>query len=397
MRLTELIRISFRALAANKRRSFLTMLGIIIGIASVVTILSLGNGIKAATVKNLQADTQGQQTAEITFNPNSSGDADAGFKESDVALAKQTAPDKIQKVVIKHEKERLQVMGQLANADTTMSVTLVNKTKPNVSLIAGSGFNQDSLQADGQDALISKNLAKKIFHGNSAALHSSLILGTKSYNIAGVFSPPKSNYSALDVEVLVPEKAYRAGQLSQEGRKLAITYKRGSDVGHLSKNVVKQLKKSASEHRSGSYEYFDYGELLKGIGNVISGLTLFVSAIAGISLLIAGVGVMNMMYISASERSQEIGIRMAVGATPAEIMKQFLLESVMLTLTGGIIGLLVGAMDAWLIAMFLPFKPVVTVGSIVGTFAISSIVGIVFGLLPAKSAANKNLIDILKS
>ncbi|MBE7901824.1 FtsX-like permease family protein, partial [Paenibacillus polymyxa] len=83
-------------------------------------------------------------------------------------------------------------------------------------------------------------------------------------------------------------------------------------------------------------------------GNVISGLTLFVSAIAGISLLIAGVGVMNMMYISASERSQEIGIRMAVGATPAEIMKQFLLESVMLTLTGGIIGLLVGAMDAWL-------------------------------------------------
>ena len=142
MRLTELIRISFRALAANKRRSFLTMLGIIIGIASVVTILSLGNGIKAATVKNLQADTQGQQTAEITFNPNSSGDADAGFKESDVALAKQTAPDKIQKVVIKHEKERLQVMGQLANADTTMSVTLVNKTKPNISLIAGSDNDQ---------------------------------------------------------------------------------------------------------------------------------------------------------------------------------------------------------------------------------------------------------------
>ena len=205
MRLTELIRISFRALAANKRRSFLTMLGIIIGIASVVTILSLGNGIKAATVKNLQADTQGQQTAEITFNPNSSGDADAGFKESDVALAKQTAPDKIQKVVIKHEKERLQVMGQLANADTTMSVTLVNKTKPNVSLIAGSGFNQDSLQAAGQDALISKNLAKKIFHGTSAAFHSSLLLGTKRSNIAWVLSPPKSTYSPLAVAVLCPE------------------------------------------------------------------------------------------------------------------------------------------------------------------------------------------------
>jgi putative ABC transport system permease protein len=106
---------------------------------------------------------------------------------------------------------------------------------------------------------------------------------------------------------------------------------------------------------------------------------------------------MNMRYISASERSQEIGIRMAVGATPAEIMKQFLLESVMLTLTGGVVGLIVGALTAWIIAMFLPFKPVVTLGSIIGTFAISSIVGIVFGLLPAKSVANKNLIDILKS
>lgn len=336
MRLSELIRISFRALAANKRRSFLTMIGIVIGIASVVTILSLGNGIKAATVKNLQADTQGQQTAEITFNPTSSSETDAGFKESDITLAKQTAPDKIKKVVIKHDKERLQVNGQLANADTMMSVTLVNKAKSNIQMNAGHGFSQESLQTDGEDALISKKLAKKVFHGNTAALNSSLELGTKNYNIIGVFSPPKTPYSALDVDVLVPEKAYRAGQLSQEGRKLAITYKTGSDVSKLTNNVVRQLKKSGSERRSGEYSYFDYGELLKGIGNVISALTLFVSAIAGISLLIAGVGVMNMMYISASERSQEIGIRMAVGATPAEIMKQFLLESVMLTLTGGV-------------------------------------------------------------
>lgn len=178
---------------------------------------------------------------------------------------------------------------------------------------------------------------------------------------------------------------------------MAITFQRGSDISQLANAIVRQLKKSGTERRNGSHQYFDYGELLKGIGNVISGLTLFVGAIAGISLLIAGVGVMNMMYISASERSQEIGIRMAVGATPAEIMKQFLLESVMLTLTGGVVGLVLGGLIAWMITAFLPFKPVITLGSIIGTFAISSIVGIVFGILPAKSAANKNLIDILKS
>lgn len=152
MRLTAQLRISFRALAANCRRSFQPMLGIIIGIASVEPILSLGNGIMPATVKNLLPELQGQQTAEITFNPNSSGAADAGFCDADVALACQTAPDKIQMLVIKQAMQRLLLMGQLANADTTMSEPLEHKTKPNVSLIAGSGFNQDSYLPDGQDA-----------------------------------------------------------------------------------------------------------------------------------------------------------------------------------------------------------------------------------------------------
>ena len=387
MRITELIRISFRALTANKRRSLLTMLGIVIGITSVVTIMALGNGIKAATLKNLQTDQSGQQTAEITFLPESSTASTAGFKEDDVDLAYQTAPDKIKKVTIKHEKERLQLNGQLANQDTM----------PKVQLAAGNKLTTDSLQTDGHDVLLSKKLAKKVFHGNAAALTSSVFIGKRSYNIVGIFNTPKESYSALDVDVLIPEKAYTAGQLNPGGQKLAITFQRGSDISQLANAIVRQLKKSGTERRNGSYQYFDYGELLKGIGNVISGLTLFVGAIAGISLLIAGVGVMNMMYISASERSQEIGIRMAVGATPAEIMKQFLLESVMLTLTGGVVGLVLGGLIAWMITAFLPFKPVITLGSIIGTFAISSIVGIVFGILPAKSAANKNLIDILKS
>ncbi|WP_406531314.1 ABC transporter permease [Lacticaseibacillus paracasei] len=396
MRITELIRISFRALTANKRRSLLTMLGIVIGITSVVTIMALGNGIKAATLKNLQTDQSGQQTAEITFLPESSTASTAGFKEDDVDLAYQTAPDKIKKVTIKHEKKRLQLNGQLANQDTMLSATLVT-SMPKVQLAAGNKLTTDSLQTDGHDVLLSKKLAKKVFHGNAAALTSSVFIGKRSYNIVGIFNTPKESYSALDVDVLIPEKAYTAGQLNPGGQKLAITFQRGSDISQLANAIVRQLKKSGTERRNGSYQYFDYGELLKGIGNVISGLTLFVGAIAGISLLIAGVGVMNMMYISASERSQEIGIRMAVGATPAEIMKQFLLESVMLTLTGGVVGLVLGGLIAWMITAFLPFKPVITLGSIIGTFAISSIVGIVFGILPAKSAANKNLIDILKS
>lgn len=138
------------------------------------------------------------------------------------------------------------------------------------------------------------------------------------------------------------------------------------------------------------------GQILKGIGSVINSLTYFISAIAGISLFIAGIGVMNMMYISVSERTREIGIRLAIGATPKNILFQFLLEAVLLTGIGGLIGFGIGGGLAWLISLFLPFRAVIGVGSFLLAFYVSTFVGILFGILPAKNAANKNLIDILR-
>ena len=136
--------------------------------------------------------------------------------------------------------------------------------------------------------------------------------------------------------------------------------------------------------------------MLKGISKVIDALTYFIGAVAGISLIIAGIGVMNMMYISVSERTQEIGIRLAIGARPRTIMLQFLLEAVMLTTLGGIIGFLGGAGLAYGIALALPFQAKMSLSSFVVAFIVSSTVGIIFGILPAKQAANKNLIDILR-
>ncbi|WP_230910411.1 ABC transporter permease [Weissella cibaria] len=138
------------------------------------------------------------------------------------------------------------------------------------------------------------------------------------------------------------------------------------------------------------------GKLLKGISKSISGITYFVAAIAGISLFIAGIGVMNMMYISVSERTQEIGVRLALGATPKNIMMQFLLEAIILTVSGGVIGLVIGTSVAAVASMAMPFRAIVTPASVALAFGVSTAVGIVFGLLPAKQAANKNLIDILR-
>ncbi len=161
-------------------------------------------------------------------------------------------------------------------------------------------------------------------------------------------------------------------------------------------DIKDQLNKIGSQHASGSYEFFDTAAMLKGITAVIKGITYFIVAVASISLFIAGIGVMNMMYIAVSERTQEIGIRMAVGASQKQILWQFLIEAVMLTLSGGMIGYLAGLGVAMGISAFLPFKASVSLSTFLLAFGTSTVVGLVFGILPAKTASNKNLIDILR-
>lgn len=158
------------------------------------------------------------------------------------------------------------------------------------------------------------------------------------------------------------------------------------------------MKKNATAKDQGEYSFFDLGSMLEQLSKVMDTLTLFISAIAGISLFIAGIGVMNMMYISVSERTQEIGIRLAIGATPSNILLQFLLEAIMLTVSGGLIGFGFGWLFAHAIAKFIPgnITAVVTFNSFLLAFGVSTAVGVIFGILPARQAANKNLIDILR-
>ena len=146
----------------------------------------------------------------------------------------------------------------------------------------------------------------------------------------------------------------------------------------------------------GAYQVFDMALMMDGIGNILTMVTYFISAIAGISLLIAGVGVMNMMYISVSERTKEIGIRRALGATKSSVRNQFLLEGLAITMIGGLTGLLLGVVVSSVASNFLPFPAVVDLFSVLLTVIISSAIGLFFSVMPANSAAQKDLIDILR-
>jgi ABC-type antimicrobial peptide transport system, permease component len=201
-------------------------------------------------------------------------------------------------------------------------------------MIAGQRITTNDNVMENNVANISRGLAKKIFHGSQNALGRNIAINGQSYQIIGVYVDHSENPS----NVLVPQRAYYRFQSTTSGNEIKLTFLSGAKVKHLGKHAQRLLNKNGSHAAYGSYEYED-SDALNEVGHMIDTLTYFVSAIAAISLFIAGIGVMNMMYISVSERTQEIGIRLAVGATQRAIMAQFLIEAIILTVIGGVIGL----------------------------------------------------------
>lgn len=356
MKIQELLATAWQSLIANPKRSLLTVIGIVIGIASVITIISLGNGVEQATLKNLQTTQTGKQSITIDYIPYNPSKPTPGFNQSDIDLLTVQHDIGIDKATLPKEPDNPFQSNVLVNdANQTASLSLVKPTQ--LTIIAGYQISAQDRQLKNQVAMISRSFAKKCFRTTINALHTALIINGYSYQVIGVISTDNS------ADIYLPKETYLANQTSTSGNRLKLTFQTGSNVSKQAKKAVKLLQQSGSQRSLGDYYYFDAGALLSGISKVIKGLTYFISAIAGISLFIAGIGVMNMMYISVSERTKEIGIRLAIGATPTLIMWQFLLEAIILTVSGGLIGFALGYGTAVLISLMLPFNAVITLNT----------------------------------
>ncbi|MFW4406832.1 ABC transporter permease [Lactiplantibacillus paraplantarum] len=390
----ELIKTAWQSLRTNPRRSILTMVGIVIGIASVITIMALGNGVKREILSQFKLTSNGNQTTEIDFyQKNSDSTVDSGFSENDINLIKEQFSSYVQDVKIVQVEDDINVDGVIGNKEQSVSIALSKGNSSKFKIIGGRNLLPTDNSNNFNNALINIKLAKKEYGMASNSLNTSITVGGENYRIVGFFSQSSSDY---DANIVLPKNTFESSRAAQNGNTMKVTFQRGVNASKKTKNIVSFLEKRGTSKNYGKYEYTDMGSTLKEISSVINMLTYFISAIAAISLFIAGIGVMNMMYISVSERTQEIGIRLAVGAQPSNIMIQFLLESVMLTLTGGLLGFLFGWALASLISLILPFKAVVTLGSFLLAAGVSSSVGIIFGILPARQAAQKNLIDTLR-
>ncbi|MEB7798741.1 ABC transporter permease [Staphylococcus xylosus] len=388
--LSNIIAISFKSILKNKRRNIFTMIGIIIGIAAVITIMSLGNGFKKTAADEFSDSGAGKNSALISFMTSSGESAKNNpFSQQDIGIVKQI--DGVSDAKIK-ETEDQGYSAKMTNPQKKGDISILKKDEV-TSPEEGKGFDSEDNELRKKVVTVDDKIAKDVF--NKDAIGKTLYIDGQGFEVVGIVNDmmnPKA--------VSMPSQTFNQymGNLQQDFPSLQLTITDNANKKEVANKVADKLNKNGSGISDGSYSYNDTEEMMKGINKVIDGITYFVAAVAGISLFIAGIGVMNVMYISVTERTEEIAIRRAFGAKSRDIELQFLVESVVLCVLGGLIGLILGILIASLVDAVTPdyIKSVISISSVVIAVGVSMLIGIVFGWIPARAAAKKELIDIIK-
>lgn len=392
---------ALKSILKNKKRSFLTMFGIIIGIASVITIVSIGNGFKRDMIDKMSMTNTNENVSNITFNYYDVANAfteNEVFKKSDFDLIKNVKG--IKNVDFFQPKIKLterQVELYIRGKKLTKKIERVEQTSE--TLLAGRQLTQIDNDTLNKVVVIDEVLAQKLYDDPEKALGKGFEVMNELFTIVGIKASQNGTLSMENQAPLAyfPLKSYEHYFNKPESRSiLNLEIEPGEDLEKVTAEVIKQLNFSGSLRNTGEYEHYNPKSEIDEMGSILDNLTLFISAVAGISLFIAGVGVMNMMYISVSERTKEIGIRRALGATEKDIKKQFLAEGLTLTLLGGLTGYLLGMILGLVSSMFLPFTVRPDLFTISLAVGISTIIGVVFSYMPASAASKKELIDIMK-
>ena len=389
----EALRMALLAMLSHKLRTFLTMLGIIIGIASVVSVVALGQGSQQKIMENISAI--GTNTIDV-FPGTGFGDRRSARIQTLVpadadALAGQGFVDSVTPSVSNS--------GTLRYRDQALTVSMNGVgdqffRAKGYTFAQGRGFDAKAVRESAQSAVIDDNTYKKLFAGKQA-LGEVILLGNVPVRIIGVLEPIQSNFGGSDsLRIYLPYTAVMNRMLGQsylESITVRIDDSVSSDAAE--QGIIRLLKR-----RHGVQDFFvmNTDTIRQTIEKTSQTMTLLISAIALISLLVGGIGVMNIMLVSVTERTREIGVRMAVGARQHDILRQFLIEAVLVCLIGGTLGVLSAlAFGAVFSRVTSEFSLVFSSGSIIAAFLCSTVIGLVFGFLPARNAARLDPVDAL--
>ncbi|WP_174849664.1 MacB family efflux pump subunit [Yersinia artesiana] len=394
-RLQEAFKMALLAMSAQRLRTLLTMLGIIIGIASVVSVVALGKGSQQQVLANI--NSMGTSTLEI-FPGKDFGDMRSAaihtLRATDAdALAQQSYIHSVTPTVSTSTTLRY---GNKSVSGTVNGVGEQYFLVRGYTIAQGMAFNRTSVDNLMQEAVIDENTRDKLFPNGENPLGKVILLGSLPCRVIGVAAKKQSGFgSDENLNVWIPYTTAMKRMLGQSYLKsITVRVNDDIDLANAEQGVTKLLTQ-----RHGTQDFFvmNTDSIRQTIEKTTSTMTLLVSMIAVISLVVGGIGVMNIMLVSVTERTKEIGVRMAVGARASDIMQQFLIEAVLVCLLGGGLGVVLSLTIGLLFSQFSSsFSMVYSATSIITAFICSSLIGVVFGFFPAKRAAQMDPIRALE-
>lgn len=399
MDLKQTIKIALRALKTNKTRSALTMLGVIIGVMSVILLVSVGSGLQKYITDELEGIGSNLiiiMPGKIDLNKISEGGGGMGLNFMTSKLTEDDAKD----LVTGSNYITATVPGTAAQAPLKYGdqkiYSEVNGLTYNFNdvikspLSEGDYFSESDDRAGKKVVIIGSDIAKKFF-GQDSAIGQRIQIGENRFTVVGVFKSrgvggANSQDSAI-IPLLTAKRVFNQDKVSAIYAQAISADK--VDLAIEDAKSIMQIRLKDDE-----FTVLTQKDMLSAITGILGTLTATLTGIAAISLLVGGIGIMNIMLVSVSERTKEIGLRKALGATPNIILNQFLVEAIVLSVFGGVVGIILGSSISFLLSKFIPTE--ITLWSVLLAFGVSALVGIIFGVMPARRAAHLSPIEALR-
>ncbi|MBQ8451124.1 MAG: ABC transporter permease [Bacteroidaceae bacterium] len=404
MNIINLFKIALRAIAGNKMRAFLTMLGIIIGVCSVITMLAIGQGSK----RSIQAQISEMGSNMIMIHPG--GDRRGGVRQSssDMQTLKREDYESI-----RNEARLLAAVSPSVNSggqfiygnrntpSTMYGVTEEHLTIRQLKIDDGVMFGEHEVKTAAKVCVLGKTVIDELFPNGEEPIGKVIRFGSIPFTVIGTIESKGYNSMGMDQDNMV-----LAPYTSVMKRILAINHIQGINASAISEKLTEDAIDEITEilrrnhklqdEQENNFTIRSQQELSEMMNTTTDMLSVLLGSVAGISLIVGGIGIMNIMYVSVTERTKEIGLRMSVGARGIDILSQFLIEAILISVTGGLIGVLLGAGLSYLINVAFQWPVYVQPWSVVLSFAVCTFTGVFFGWYPAKKAAALDPIEAIR-